>query len=123
MQVQDDARPQFKWSLMFLDEGTNYVEREVELADAIFGLASSNLVGIFEKRRRFGNTMPILRHARSPVLRLKLGVQISHHFARYSFILDVRVAIGKAAPLFRELSGAHLDFTRPLNEFLQIVCH
>jgi hypothetical protein len=108
---------------MVLDEGTNYVEREVELADAIFSLAPSNLVGVFEKRRRFGNTVPILRHALSPVLRLKLGVQISDHFTRYSFILDVRVAIGKATPLFPELSRAHLDFTCPLNEFLQIVCH
>jgi hypothetical protein len=108
---------------MVLDEGPDYVEREVELADAIFSLASSDLVGVLEKRRRFGNTMPILRHVLSPFLRLKLGVQISDHFARYAFILDVRVAIGKAAPLFSELSRAHLDFTRPLNEFLQILCH
>ena len=38
-------------------DGTTFgtaTEREVELADAIFSLASSNLVGVFEKRRRFG---------------------------------------------------------------------
>ncbi len=46
---------------MVFDRLEDDVQREVELADAIFSFALSYLVGVFEERRRFGNRMPILR--------------------------------------------------------------
>jgi hypothetical protein len=103
---------------MVLNESTNYIEREVELANAIFCLASRDFVRVFEQQGRLGNTMPILSHQRLPLLRLKLGVQFSDHFACYPFILDVRIAVGKTTSLLPKLSRGHLDFTGPLNEFL-----
>ena len=123
MQVQDYARPWPKRSLVILDEGANYVEREVELADTIFGLASCDLVRVFEQQGRFGNTMPILDHPRLPILCLELGIQISDHFACYPLILDVRIAISKTTSLLPKLGRSHFDIAGPLNEFFQILRH
>lgn len=123
MQLQDDVRPQFEGSIPILDEAANHVEGEVELADAIFSLASSYLIGIAEERGRFGNAMPILRQAYSPALRVELCVQVRDHLTRDAVILDMRIAVSKATPLLAELFGGHLDFSCSFNEFLQVFCH
>jgi hypothetical protein len=88
------------------------------LEDAVFGLASRYLIRIMKKRGCLGNTMPILRQLGSPILRLQLGIKISDHLASDPFVLDVRITVCEAAPLFPELSGGHFDFTSALNEFL-----
>jgi len=49
---------------------------------------------------------------------VKLSVQSGDHLSRDTFILDVRVAIRKATPLFPELVSSHLDFASSFNEFL-----
>jgi len=46
------------------DERTDDIKREVELTDAVFGLASSDFIGVLEKRRRFSHAVPILRQIR-----------------------------------------------------------
>jgi len=60
MKLQNRARPQFERSITVFHVATDNIECEVELADTVFGLASSNFVGIVEKRCRLGNAMPIL---------------------------------------------------------------
>ena len=61
MELQDQARPQLEGTLTILHERTDNIDCEVELADAVFGLASSDFIRVLEKRRRFRNAMPILR--------------------------------------------------------------
>jgi hypothetical protein len=123
MQLQDHARPQFERSIAILDESTDHIEGEVELADAVFGLASSYLIGIAEERCRFGNAMPILRQADLPALRVELCVQVGYHFTGNAIILDMRIPVCKATPLLAKLLRGHLDFACSFNEFLQVFCH
>jgi len=123
MQLQYHVRSQFERSVTIFHVGANNIESEVELADTIFGLASSYFIRIVEKRCCLSNTMPILRQARLPALRVKLRVQIRDHFARYALILDMSIAVGKAAPLPPKLVRGHLNFARSFNEFLQVLCH
>jgi hypothetical protein len=103
---------------MVFDECADYVQRKVKLANAIFGLAPSYLVRVFEKGRRFGNRMPILRQVRSVLFSVELRIKIGDHLARDPLILNVGIAICEAAPLFPELIRGHFDFASALNEFL-----
>jgi hypothetical protein len=103
---------------MVFDRLPDNIQREVELADAIFGLASSHLVRVFEKRGRFGDSMPILSQGRSALFCMKLRIEIGDHLAGNTLILDLGVAVSEAAPLYPELVGGHLDFASALNEFL-----
>jgi hypothetical protein len=119
MQLQDVAGPQLEGTFLILYVGAYHFEREVELANAIFGLTPRYLLRIFQKGCRFGNTMPILNQGLSPGLFcVQLSVQVSNHFARYTLVLNMSVAISEATPLFPKLVGGHLNFACPLNEFL-----
>jgi hypothetical protein len=77
----------------------------------------------FIKRGRFRNSMPILRRLRSPIFRMELRIDNSNHLARDPLVLNMRIAVGEAAPLFPNLVGCHFDFASALNEFLQVFSH
>jgi hypothetical protein len=93
------------------------------LAYAVLGLTPRYLIWVLEKRGRFGDSMPILSQASLPILGVQLRIEISDHLARNPFILDVRIAVREAAPLFPDLVERHLDFSSTLNEFLQVFSH
>ncbi len=88
------------------------------MADAIFGLAPGYLVLVREKQGCFGNRMPILSQVASALFRLELRIKLGDHFPRYPVVLDMRVPISKAAPLFPELVLGHFDCASALNELL-----
>lgn len=108
---------------MVLHKHSYHFEREVELANAIFGLAPRNLIWICQKVRRLGNTMAITRQNASPLVSVDSRVEIGHHFACDAIVLDISIAVGETTPLLSELGGGHLDKPSALNEFLEFFCH
>ena len=63
VQLQDDAGPKLEGTLRIFDEGSDYLDREIELANAIFGFTSRDLIGIGKYERRISNAVAITGHA------------------------------------------------------------
>jgi hypothetical protein len=105
------------------DERTDDFKREVKLADTILRLSSSYLIRVLKEERSFGNAVPILGHSNLPFLCMQTRVEISHHLASDALVFNVGVAVREAPPLFPNLLRSHFDFSRALNEFLQIFGH
>ena len=59
MQPQDNAGAQAKRPLRILYMSANNFQRQVELSNAVFGLATRNLVGVCEYGGSFGDAMAI----------------------------------------------------------------
>ena len=62
MELKNQTRAKPELSLRVLDERTYDIERQFELANAVFGLTSSYLLRVREEDSALSNAMPILRH-------------------------------------------------------------
>jgi hypothetical protein len=120
--VPANAGSETKWPFGFLDVIANYADRQVELANTIFGFSSSLLFWIGDKLKLFGDTMSIARHG-GLLFTFQLFVHFGNQLASYIRVLNMRVAIDKALPLFPELHWRHFDAARTLHQRLKLFSH
>jgi hypothetical protein len=110
-----------KGLLPFLYEGSDNVESEFSLFDAVLGLSPRLFCGVLNQLDLLSRSVTTLSQS-LPTGR-NFAIDVLDKLARYPFVLNMSIAVGKATPLLGGLIRGHLNFSSSLNEFFEFFCH
>jgi hypothetical protein len=124
VQLQDWPGSQLEWALFIPDVISNNLDSQVELAQAVLGLAPCDFNRIAQELRDFRVTMSIFGQGpTSLTFRFELAIGLGDHLTRNPLVLYLGIAVGEALTLFPELAGRHRDLAGPDDQLFKLIRH